>query len=195
MGAAKLYGPHGIGALYASDKAELSPLILGGGQERGLRSGTENVALAAGFAEAFECVARERASESKRLALLRDQLADGLISGIPGAVINGDLSFGGKHTLPHMLNISVPNISGEYFVLSLDRAGIFISTKSACGEGTEKQSHVVAALGGNPPSANWRSGWKAQNPLRFSLGRDTTERDIRRVIKECQAIAARFQPR
>ena len=183
-----LQGPHGIGALYANEKGEPAPIILGGGQERGLRSGTENVALAAGFAEAYSCIARERASESQRLARLRNQLADGLTSGILGSIINGELT----HSLPHTLNISVPNISGEYFVLSLDRAGIFISTKSACGEGTEKNSHVVAALGGDPPAG----GWRAQNSLRFSLGRDTTEGDIRRVIKECAAIAAtsKFKP-
>jgi len=183
LGAAKLYGPHGIGALYVNDRAEPAPIILGGGQERGLRSGTENVALAAGFAEAFECIARERVLESKRLTFLRNQLAEGLVSGIAGATINGDL----HRALPHMLNVSVPNISGEYFVLSLDRDGIFVSTKSACGEGTEKKSHVVAALGGEP--------WRAQNSLRFSLGHDTTERDIRRVIKECRAIAARLGSR
>ena len=183
MGVAQLYGPHGNGALYVKDRALPAAVILGGGQERGLRSGTENVALAAGFAEAFDCVARERAPESKRLSSLRNRLAEGLTSQIPGIVINGDI----KHALPHMLNISVPDISGEYFVLSLDRAGIFISTKSACGEGTEKQSHVVAALGGEE--------WRAENSLRFSLGRDTTESDIRRVIKECAAIAARLQPR
>lgn len=182
VGAAKLYGPHGIGALYVGDRGEPAPIILGGGQERGLRSGTENVALVAGFAKAFEYVARERASESKRLTHLRNLLAEGLAA-IPGVVINGDL----KRSLPHMLNISVPGISGEYFVLSLDRALIFISTKSACGEGTEKESHVIAALGGE--------SWRAQNSLRFSLGRDTTEADIRRVTKECQAIVACFQIR
>ena len=183
IGAAKLYGPHGIGALFKDDRAELAPIILGGGQELGLRSGTENVALAAGFAEAFNCVARERASESKRLAYLRDMLAEGLASQITGIVINGDT----KHTLPHMLNISVPDIAGEYFVLSLDRACIFISTKSACGEGTEKSSRVVAALMGEP--------WRAQNSLRFSLGRETAEGDIKEAIKECVAIVARLQLR
>ncbi|MDO8522153.1 MAG: cysteine desulfurase family protein [bacterium] len=182
VGAAKLYGPHGIGALFRNDRAELAPVILGGGQENGLRSGTENVALVAGFAKAFEGVARERDSESKRLAQLRDQLFSGLVAGIPGLIINGDI----KHSLPHMLNISVPKVQGEYFVLSLDMAGIFISTKSACGEGTEKISHVVAALGGE--------AWRAENSLRFSLGRDTTESGIRRVIKECTAIASRLQP-
>ena len=186
VGAAKLYGPHGIGALYVNDRGEPAPIILGGGQERGLRSGTENAALAAGFAKAFECIARERVLESKRLTFLRNQLAEGLVSGIAGATINGDL----HRALPHMLNVSVPNISGEYFVLSLDRGGIFVSTKSACGEGTEKKSHVVAALGGLPAG-----GWRAQNSLRFSLGKDTTEKDIRRVIKECRAIAARLDLR
>ena len=183
VGSAKLYGPHGIGALFKNDRAELAPIIRGGGQERGLRSGTENVALAAGFAKAFECIARGRAFESKRLSSLRNELAEGLVSQIPGTVVNGDL----KRSLPHMLNISVPNIHGEYFMFSLDRALIFVSTKSACVEGAEKESHVVAALGGEH--------WRAQNSLRFSLGLCTTKRDIHKVIKECRAIATRLQSR
>jgi cysteine desulfurase len=187
IGSAKLYGPHGIGALYTNARGEPAPIILGGGQERGIRSGTENVALAAGFAEAFECVAQERASEVKRLALLRNMLAESLASQIPGIVINGDLSSGGKRSLPHILNVSVPDISGEYFALSLDRAGIFISTKSACGEGAKKSSHVVAALGGED--------WRAQNSLRFSLGRDTTKKDVQRTAEECVAIATRLRQR
>ena len=183
VGAAKLYGPHGIGALYVNGRAEPAPIFLGGGQERGLRSGTENVALAAGFAEAFECIARERATESKRLGLLCNELLRGLDAGIPGIIVNGD----SKHALPHMLNISVPRVGGEYMTLSLDRAGIFISTKSACGEGTEKESHVIAALGGEP--------WRAENSLRFSLGRDTTGSDVRQVVTECAAIVSRLRPR
>jgi cysteine desulfurase len=180
-GASKLYGPHGIGVLRVNDHAEPAPVIVGGGQERGIRSGTENVALAAGFAEAYFRIARERVSESKRLGFLRDELARGLVSGIPGVVVNGDLD----HSLPHMLNVSVPGISGEYLVLSLDRAGIFISTKSACGEGTEKKSHVIAALGGEE--------WRAHNSLRFSLGRDTSKSDIHNTVKECVAITSRLR--
>ncbi len=166
FGSNKLYGPHGIGALYVAANTELAPIILGGGQERGLRSGTENVALAAGFAKAFEIIAKERHSEATRLEELRGEFARELTALIPDAILNTDL----KRSLPHMLNISIPNIQSEYVALSLDRKGIAVSTKSACAEGGAKASHVVAALGGE--------SWRAENTLRFSLGRDTTEKQL-----------------
>jgi cysteine desulfurase len=171
LGSNKLYGPHGVGALYVSRAVDLSPVIFGGKQERGLRSGTENVALAAGFARAFETIARERADEALRLRTLRDAFARDILAKIPGAVLNTDI----KHSLPHMLNVSFPDIQSEYVTLALDRAGIAISTKSACREGEERRSHVVDALRGPE--------WRAANTLRFSLGRDTTRRDLARALK------------
>ena len=176
LGGNKLYGPHGIGALYVGNRATLAPLLVGGKQERGLHAGTESVALAAGFAAAFEVIARKRGEEAKRLEALRDELARQLQARIPGVVINGDM----KHMLPHMLNVSIPNISSEYVTLALDHAGIAVSTKSACREGEESRSHVVAALGGE--------AWRAMNTLRFSLGRDTTETDIRKIVDSLTEI-------
>ncbi len=170
LGSGKLYGPRGIGALYVSNRVGLVPVVFGGGQERGLRSGTEDPALAAGFAEAYDVIASEREWEVQRLRKLRDNFAHEIIGRIPGVIINGDLS----HALPHMLNISIPgDRSGEYLVLALDHADVALSTKSACREG-EARSHVVEALGGD--------SWRAQNTLRFSLGRDTTERDLKRTV-------------
>jgi len=170
FGSNKLYGPHGVGALYVAANTELSPIILGGGQERGLRSGTENVALAAGFAAAFAQVARERESEARRLRELRDAFAKEMTESIPSAVLNTDL----KRSLPHMLNVSIPDIQSELVALALDHRGIAISTKSACAEGGAKQSHVVAALSDED--------WRAENTLRFSLGRDTSARDLATTI-------------
>ncbi len=196
LGGVKLYGPHGAGALFVGARAELAPVVLGGGQERGLRAGTENVALAAGFAEALAEAARLRAAETKRIAKLRDTLAKMLLAEIPGMVINGDL----KHALPHMLNVSVPFIWSEYFVLALDRAGIAVSTKSACNEampagrqGDASRSHVVlrlaeaAAEGGEPPV------WRSEHTLRFSLGRGTSARDIGKTCDEVGAIIRRLK--
>ena len=94
-----------------------------------------------------------------------------LLSRIPGLVVNGDIRQG--KTLPHILNVSIPDIQSEYLTLQLDQAGIAISTKSACKEG-EQFSHVVRALGGEE--------WQAKNTLRFSLGRDTTARDILKTV-------------
>lgn len=166
----KLYGPRGIGALYLDNRVELAPVVLGGGQERGLRAGTENVALAAGFAAAMQWVGKMRESEAKRLTSLCDMLTDGIVAGVSGAVINGLQ----RHALPHILNVSLPDTDTEYLTLSLDAAGIAIATKSACRERGDTQSHVVAALGGE--------SWRASSTLRFSLGRDTSERDIRRTL-------------
>ncbi|MDR3571550.1 MAG: cysteine desulfurase family protein [Candidatus Pacebacteria bacterium] len=165
ISASKLYGPHGVGCLYLSNRTNVAGVVLGGKQERELRAGTENVALAVGFAAAFELVARERHDESKRLKTLRDALARELSENTPGLVINGDL----KHALPHMLNISIPDIHSEYLTLALDHEGFAVSTKSACNEG-QKASHVVEALGAEL--------WRAENTLRISLGRATTRKEI-----------------
>ncbi|HUO50268.1 MAG TPA: cysteine desulfurase family protein [Candidatus Paceibacterota bacterium] len=172
----KMYGPRGIGALYLSDRVVLAPLILGGKQERGLRAGTENIALAAGFAAAFEVMAKERDVESARVRDLRDKLSAEIFARIPGAIVNGDL----RHSLPHVLNISLPRINSEYVILALDHAGIAASTKSACREGEEQRSHVVEELGGD--------AFRSRNTLRFSLGRETKPADISRCIETLVTI-------
>jgi len=188
IGSGKLYGPRGIGALFVGKRATIAPVIIGGGQERGLRPGTEMPALAAGFAAALVATRKERHNESKRLSTLRDMLLQKITAAIPDMVVNGSTSLttGGdiKHTLPHMLNISIPSIQSEYLVLALDRAGIALSTKAACSEGKEGNSHVVAALHGN-------DSWEARNTLRFSLGKETTARDITRCAEALmQAVSA-----
>lgn len=180
FGASKIYGPHGIGALYTASRAELAPLLFGGGQERGLRSGTGTVSLAAGFASALACAARERETESRRLQELRDSLLKEFQRATPGLVVNGDIS----RALPHMLNVSIPGIEAEYAVLLLDREGIAVSTKSACAEGEEKESHVVQAL----VRAQGRDSWRARSSIRFSLGRDTVESDIGRAARALSAL-------
>lgn len=169
FGSNKLYGPHGAGALYVAANTDMAAMIMGGGQERGLRSGTESVALAVGFAAAFAQIAREREIEARRLRDLRNTFAREIEKNIEGVIFNTDL----KRALPHMLNVSIPNIQSEYVALALDRAGIAVSTKSACAEGGAKASHVVAALGGHE--------WRAENTLRFSLGRDTSAGDLQKT--------------
>ncbi len=171
LGSGKLYGPRGVGALYVGKRADIAALLSGGGQERALRAGTEPVALAAGFARAMALAETNRAKESKRLQKLRDAFAKSLLAEIPDAILNGDL----KHSLPHMLNISIPHINSEYLVLALDQAGIALSTKAACSEGNRSESHVVAALQGD--------AWRAKNTLRFSLGNLTTESELARALR------------
>ena len=170
LGAGKLYGPRSSGALYVADPSRLAPILLGGNQEKGLRAGTEGVVPAVGLAKALQIAARDRAAESKRLSQLRKNLVETLLARVPGLMVNGALA----HTLPHMLNVSIPGINAEYMVLALDREGIALSTRSAC-EVDKAHSHVVARLGGPE--------WRATNTLRISLGRDTTARDINRTAK------------
>ena len=180
IGSGKLYGPRGIGALYVGRRADIAPVIIGGAQERGLRAGTEAPALAAGFAASLAALADERRNESQRVEKLRDTLADRLKKEIPGIVVNGDL----KHSLPHMLNISIPDISSEYLILALDLAGISLSTKAACSEGEVGASHVVAALISDTEKKDWRS----QNTLRFSLGRETKMKDVEYAVSTLVAL-------
>lgn len=176
LGSNKLYGPHGIGALYISNRAALARVGFGGNQERQLRPGTENVALAVGFAEAYIHVARERHQEGERVRALRDLLAERIAQSIPQSIVNGDRML----ALPHMLNISIPGISSEYLTLALDAKGIALSTKSACREGEEAESHAVAALKG--------PDWAARTALRFSLGAETRQKEVLRVVHALETV-------
>jgi len=176
LGSNKLYGPHGIGALYISNRVNMKSILHGGKQERNLRPGTENVALAAGFAAAVEKISKERDAEKKRLKKLRDELAKDLSAHVPGLVINGDI----ERALPHMLNVSIPGIKSEYVTLALDKNGVAVSTKSACREGEESRSHVIAAM--------TEENWRAENTLRFSLGRETTASDISGAVSAIQKV-------
>lgn len=161
----KMYGPKQSGILYVRTGTQLEPLIYGGGQERGMRSGTENVAFAVGFAKALELAQAIRKDEARRLEQLRDQLQKEIVEAIPEVAVNGDQ----RHRLPHNLNITLPGLDGEAAVLYLDNAGIQASTGSACSIGSDQPSHVLLALGCTAEEAN--------ASLRFTLGKTTTESD------------------
>ena len=167
----KMYGPKQSGILYVRTGTELESLMYGGGQERGLRSGTENVAFAVGFAKALELAQSGRKDEAHRLQQLRDQLQRELVRAIPELIINGDQ----RHRLPHNLNITLPGLDGEAAVLYLDNAGVQASTGSACSIGSDQPSHVLLALGCTPDEAN--------ASLRFTLGKNTTEQDTTKAAK------------
>jgi cysteine desulfurase len=111
-----------------------------------------------------------REGERTRLKTLRDEFAKRIQTILPEVIFNGDRD----RALPHFLNISLPNISSEYVALALDARGISVSTKSACREGEESRSHVIAALGGE--------AWRASNTLRFSFGIDTTPEDLHKTV-------------
>lgn len=167
----KMYGPKQSGILYVRTGVVLEPLLYGGGQEKGLRSGTENVAAAVGFARALELAQAQRKVESARLMELRNDLLARLESNIPDLVVNGDL----RHRLPQNLNITIPGLDGEQVVLYLDNAGVQASTGSACSLHTDQPSHVLLAIG--------RTAAEANASLRFSLGKPTSPEDIERAAK------------
>jgi len=180
----KMYGPKGVGFLYVKRGTRLSPILHGGGQERGTRSTTENVSGIVGLAHAFEIAAAKRKKESARLAKLRDYCYSNILQniGIERVVVNGDL----KDRLPNNINISIPGLDTEFAVLKLDAAGIACSTKSSC-LGSDGGSYVVRALG-RGGSAETR----ALSTLRFTFGRDTTKNDVNYLVKVLTKIAARL---
>ncbi|MBI2633696.1 MAG: cysteine desulfurase [Parcubacteria group bacterium] len=176
----KIYGPKGLGALYVSDEQTLQPIITGGGQERGLRSGTENVPYIVGFAKAVELVEKSRETESRRIRDLRNELYSGIRKLFPGAKLNG----AEEPRLPNNLNLSFPNYAGEELLLLLDGEGVAVSTGSACQAKSAKPSHVLIALGLDEKGAN--------SSLRFSLGRLTTKEEISQTLKVMKKIFLRL---
>lgn len=187
ISAHKIYGPKGSGALYARNftKKEhngifLSPIILGGGQEFALRSGTQNVAAISGFAKATELAVKHRAKEARRIAALRQKLWDGIKNLVPDVEINGAASVSAERSLPNILNIYFPGENAQDLLIKLDLAGVAVSAGSACSARFLKPSHVVRALGCDSE--------RAQSNLRFSLGRQTTSREIATTLEVLREI-------
>jgi cysteine desulfurase len=181
MGGSKLYGPTGIGFLYVRSGTHLRSQIGGGGQERGLRSGTEPVAGAVGLAEALELIQGDRVKEAERLTALRNRLWTEIQQTLAGATLNGDL----KHQAPGYLNISIPGVSGEELVARLDAAGFAVATGSACTAAHEDPSHVLLAMGKSPTQAG--------SSLRLSLGRSTTSGNLKSFIQALNEVVQRLR--
>jgi cysteine sulfinate desulfinase/cysteine desulfurase-like protein len=171
----KLYGPKGIGVLYAKKGVELAPLIHGGNQEAGLRSGTENVPGIVGISKAAE-LALNTIRESKKIEKLRDKLEDGIRKLVPGTRLNGHR----QHRLPNTLNMTLPGLRGESIVLALDRYGIQFSSGSACKAGSPEPTHVLLAMG--------RTDEEAHCAVRFSLSPKTTAKDIDETLKTLSQV-------
>ena len=177
----KLHGPKGTGLLFVREGTRLSPLLHGGGQERGLRPGTQDVAGAVGLARALRLAVEERPLEAGRLTGLRDRLACALLDAVPGLRINA----GGALRAPHVLSVGIPGVKdGGALLMALDLEGIAVSGGSACLSGAAKRSHVMAALYG------------AEDPyaaVRFSFGRATEPRDIDRAVEATARVAERMR--
>jgi len=167
----KIYGPKGVGCLYIRSGIKLEPIVYGGGQERGLRSGTENVPGIIGFAKALELAQKNCTSENKRLIKLRDKLIKGLTTKIPNCFLNGHPT----KRLPNNVNITILDIEGESIILFLNELGVYASTGSACTSKSLDPSHVITAIG-LPYEA-------AHGSIRFTLGHSTKESDIDFVLE------------
>jgi len=178
----KVYGPRGVGALYIRRETPIRPIIIGGGQESGFRSGTENLPAMAGFARALELFIEERKSlgirpdqedgfvlRDPRFSEFRSLLIDGLNATGRVVRVNGPKEAG--NVSPNILNVSIAGIDNEFFIFQLDANGVSCSTKSSCLR-DEDESYVLKAIGAN-----------SNESVRFSFGRKTTKRDIRKVVR------------
>ncbi len=171
LNAGKCYGPKQVGLLYIRAGLQLHPLILGGGQEMGLRSGTENVTGIIGFAKALELAEKTRASEVKRLQAIRAKLRSYLLDSLPDVQINENRNANS----PAILNLSVAGVDGERVVFALDEKGVQVATGSACAANKGLRSHILVALG--------LTDEQADGSIRLSMGRFTTEDDAMQAGK------------
>lgn len=178
----KLGGPKGTGLLYVREGVGLHPLLHGGGQERGLRPGTEDVAGAVGLATAMRLAVAEEAAEGARLRSLRDELERRLCAAVPDVRVNG----GDAPRAPHVASVSLPGVDGTSLLMSLDLEGVAVSGGAACATGGKAGSHVLAALHGADD---------ALATVRFSLGRDTTPDDVAQVATVAATVVARLRGR
>lgn len=166
LNAGKMYGPKQVGLLWVTREMPLAPYVYGGGQERGIRSGTENVAGVVGFAEALTLAVEHRKSESDRLSRLRDMMHRSLAETFPDAVFAGSQ----KRRLPGHLHVAFPNVDAERLVFVLENMGVLVATGSACAANKGTRSHVLEAIGLAPEVAD--------GSLRITLGRLNDEDSI-----------------
>jgi cysteine desulfurase len=177
----KLQGPKGVGILFVREGASLAPLIHGGGQERRLRPGTEDVAGAVGLALAIRLAVSEREREAARLSALRERLGCDLLARISGSRINAGVAL----RAPHVLSLGIAGIrDGAALIMALDVEGVAVSGGSACLSGASKRSHVMAALYGESDG---------HATIRFSFGRSTTEQDVQRAAEATARVVERLR--
>jgi cysteine desulfurase len=177
----KIYGPKGVGALFVRKGLKLNPWLRGGSQERERRAGTENLPGIVGFAKALEIAVRDLEAESVRLNRLRNALEQGLQKRIPDIRIHGDM----ENRLSNTTNISFQGLKNDLLLIALDREGMLVSAGSACASGALKPSHVLLAMG--IPLE------EARGSLRFSLGRSTSDDDIKKALEIIPQVVERLR--
>jgi cysteine desulfurase len=177
----KLYGPKGVGALFIKKGTRVSPILFGGGQERGKRSGTENTAGIIGLGKAAELAQQSLDAEGKRLTALRERLVGGILGELDHSRLHGHR----EKRLPNNVNFGFDFVEGEAIVLNLDLKGICASTGSACSSASLEPSHVLLALG--------IPAQQAHGSLRLTMGRLTTDEDIDMVLEVLPPIIAKLR--
>jgi cysteine desulfurase len=181
MASHKFYGPKGIGVLYIRKGIKLNSYIHGGGQEKGKRAGTENIAGIVGMGEALELVTADLEEENIRLVRLRDKLINGVLSEIPYTKLNGDK----KNRLPGNANFAFEFVEGESILLTLDQLGICASSGSACTSGSLDPSHVLLAIGLLPE--------RAHGSLRISLGKYNTDEEVDFLLEKLPEVIKKLR--
>jgi len=176
-----LYGPKGAGALYVKDGTRIEAVSQGGGQERGLRSGSEDVPAIVGFGAAAEIARNEMAAESERQMRLRDKLIDGVLARVNDSFLNGHR----RNRLPNNANFRFRFVEGEAMLLNLDMAGISVSSSSPCTSKSLLPSHVLLAC--DIPTE------EAQSAVQFTLGRENTEAEIDHVLEVLPGIVRKLR--
>jgi cysteine desulfurase len=176
-----LYGPKGVGALYIKAGTKVQPIIQGGGQERGLRSGTENIPGIVGMGKAAEIAKKEMETEGKRLTALRDKLIKGVLDKIDYSFLNGHPT----KRLPGNANLRFSYIEGESLILGLDMYGVQVSSGSACTSKTLEPSHVLLAIG--------LAHEEAHGSLVFTLGKQNSEEDVDYVLEVLPDVVKRLR--
>ena len=183
LNAAKIYGPKQVGLLYAARSVALRPQIVGGGQEAGLRSGTENVAGVIGMARALEIVDARRQDEVQRLGNLRDVLQNKLVDAFPEAILSGHQ----KHRLSSHLHIAFPGLDAERLVFGLEAEDVLVATGSACAANKGTRSHVLTAIGLDDAAAD--------GSLRLTLGKQTEETAVEQAARIITAVVSKEKAR
>lgn len=178
----KILGPKGVGALYVRRGVQVEAQQLGGGQERGLRSGTENLPLIGSFAVALEEAQKNEEVCAKKIAAVRNILLQEILRLLPTTVLNGAV---GDNRVSNNLNISIPSLDGEMAVIALSAEGVAASTRSACDSSDEEPSHVLVALGLEPPII--------KSAIRLTLLPSATKKDALFVAKKVKIIYERYK--
>jgi len=181
VNAHKFYGPKGVGALFVRRGTRLATIQTGGGQEKGRRTGTENVAGIVGLGIALRVAAERRIAESARQRQLRDRIIDGVLARVPDAVLTGHRT----ERLPNNASFCFPGTQGESLIVALDLAGFAVSSGSACTSGDTEPSYVLLALG--------LERHVAQGSLRLTVGRATTDADVDALLAALPPIVARLR--